>query len=173
MLHINYRRTEEEIIKYFWEGVNILDPEDCWEWKRGVNHKTEIGKYGVMWANGYKHKCHRFALSLKLGRPIKDGMLACHTCDNPTCCNPDHLYEGTHKDNWRDCFERGRVNKEKGEDRYNAVLTPEKVRFIRDNFSSNRGCDGKLTGVALAKQFGVGPTMISSIVKRHRWKHVE
>lgn len=173
MLHINFKRGQEAIISYFWEGVDIKSPDECWEWKRGTANKNGPWQYGIMWANGERHRCHRFALAIKLGRPIGAKMLACHTCDNPICCNPDHLYEGTHKDNTRDCKSRSRLNRERGSARYNSVLTEADIRFIRRNFSSNRGKDGKLTGTALAKQFKVGPTMISSIVNRHRWKHVE
>jgi hypothetical protein len=50
----------------------------------------------------------RLALSRHLGRPIQPGMFVCHTCDNPPCVNPDHLYEGTHTDKLRDMQKRGR-----------------------------------------------------------------
>jgi hypothetical protein len=56
--------------------------------------------------DGKRFKMHRLALERKLGRPIKPGYLACHTCDWKSCVNPDHLYEGTYSDNQRDRVQR-------------------------------------------------------------------
>jgi hypothetical protein len=49
----------------------------------------------------------REVLSKKLGRPVKDGYDACHTCDNGRCINPEHIYEGTRSQNLRDAHRRG------------------------------------------------------------------
>jgi hypothetical protein len=51
---------------------------------------------------GSYRKVHRLILERKLGRPIRPGYHALHTCDHPSCVNPEHLYEGTDKDNARD-----------------------------------------------------------------------
>ncbi len=67
---------------------------------------------------------NRVVLSAKLGRPIRPGFCACHECDTPLCVNEDHLYEGTHQDNMKDAFYRGRVAR--GE-RSGARRHPEKV----------------------------------------------
>lgn len=56
----------------------------------------------------------RIALTIKLGRDIEHGKLACHTCDNPACTRPDHLYEGDFVTNMRDCVSRGRHKSNKG-----------------------------------------------------------
>jgi hypothetical protein len=90
-------------------------PNGCHEWK-GTRYKTRDKdgnvkpreqQYGKFGRNGY---AHRHALALKLGRPIGDGLMALHTCDNPSCVLPDHLYEGTASDNMRDMADRGRMN---------------------------------------------------------------
>src|SRR5215469_4891035 len=44
---------------------------------------------------------------IKNGRKMKPGYIACHTCDIPSCVNPDHIYEGTHSTNVKDCRKRG------------------------------------------------------------------
>lgn len=49
----------------------------------------------------------RVVLEAKLGRPLRPGLLACHTCDNALCVRPEHVYEGTYTENLRDALERG------------------------------------------------------------------
>lgn len=77
---------------------------DCWEWNGGKH----TDGYGVLNVWGKSMYAHRISLEVKLGRKLAPGMFACHTCDNPPCCNPDHLYEGTRRDNAKDSVSRGR-----------------------------------------------------------------
>lgn len=53
---------------------------------------------------------HRYTLEQKLGRPIQRKHEACHTCNNPSCIEPEHLYEGTHKQNMWDLIKTGNTN---------------------------------------------------------------
>ena len=62
--------------------------------------------YGVVTINGRNYRVHRLALERELGRPIHPGLDVLHSCDRPACCNPEHLREGTDKDNRRDSWER-------------------------------------------------------------------
>lgn len=72
---------------------------------------------GYRMASGYGRNrhgyTHRYALELHLGRPLLPGMEACHTCDNPPCCNPAHLFEGTRLANEQDKTAKGRRNTRK------------------------------------------------------------
>lgn len=70
----------------------------------------------------------------------------------------------------RSKMSKGRGNREIGEDRYNATLTEDKIREIRKRYLPR---DKKNSGRALAKEFGVWPTMICAIIQRKRWKHVK
>ena len=75
-------------------------PGACWPWT-GPRHSAGYGLFRRQYA-------HRLALESALGRPLGSGMEACHSCDNPPCCNPAHLFEGTHQDNVRDMAAKGR-----------------------------------------------------------------
>jgi hypothetical protein len=88
-----------------WSKVDTSGgPDACWPWT-GSRHTSG---HGEIWRKPVHIAAHRAVLEIKLGRPILPGLLACHTCDNPPCCNPGHLYEGTSVDNNRDTFRRGR-----------------------------------------------------------------
>ena len=84
-----------------------------------------------------------------------------HSCDNPRCVNPNHLFLGTQKDNVHDCMDKGRLAR--GERSGMAKLTDAAVRAIR--LSS-------LTQVELGKKYGVGQAQISEVIRRNAWRHV-
>lgn len=85
----------------------------------------------------FSEKAHRIALTLKLERDILDGFLACHTCDNPSCINPAHLYEGTQFDNERDKSVRGRHKNLQKTHCKNGHEFNEKNTWIRSDGSRN------------------------------------
>jgi hypothetical protein len=87
----------------FWEKVDKRGVEDCWLWT-GSNDT----RYGQIWFRGKALKASRVAWELTRG-PIPPGMQVCHTCDNPPCVNPSHLWLGTMSDNIRDAVCKGRV----------------------------------------------------------------
>lgn len=73
-----------------------------------TGHRNEHG-YGVIRSDdGRTMLAHRAAYAVLVG-PIPPGMHVLHSCDNPPCCNPQHLRVGTHEDNMRDRDVRGRT----------------------------------------------------------------
>lgn len=77
--------------------------DDCWPWLGTITHQG----YGRVSWNGRAHQAHRVSWMLTRG-PIPAGIVICHSCDNPICVNPNHLWMGTQKDNVGDCKAKGR-----------------------------------------------------------------
>lgn len=102
------KKDEEHLhnrIKTFWSKV---EPEgDCWIWQAGKVSKNEL--YGVFRfpIKECSNRTHRIAFWLT-GNVLIKGMEICHTCDNPSCVRPSHLWQGTHVDNVKDMHLKGR-----------------------------------------------------------------
>lgn len=96
-------------LERFLRHVDHHDEDDsCWEWLSSKDRKG-YGRFGFGGASNTGF-AHRFALEMKLGRPISPSLFACHHCDNPGCVKAEHLYEGTAKQNSGDMVARGRVH---------------------------------------------------------------
>ena len=89
----------------FWAKVVKGGPDECWLW---IGAKARHG-YGMIAVNGKHRKAHRVAWEIANGATFPEGMSACHTCDNPPCVNPAHIWPGTMKDNLRDASKKGRT----------------------------------------------------------------
>ncbi|MDN7354608.1 HNH endonuclease signature motif containing protein [Acetobacter senegalensis] len=87
------------------EGSQISSP--CQTFKGATLPK---GGHGVIWDNGKMVLAHHVAFRAKYG-PIQEGMVVMHLCDNPACCNPDHMALGTQKENTHDSVLKGRHNR--------------------------------------------------------------
>lgn len=95
------------LAKTFWDRVDrSAGPEACWSW---LGRHLKAG-YGRLVLLGKHEGAHRIAYSLIHG-PIQDELFICHRCDNPPCCNPAHLFEGTHADNMADRRQKGRYGR--------------------------------------------------------------
>lgn len=89
--------------------------------------------YGRVTIKGKRMYAHRVAYEQHKGQ-IPEGMMVCHTCDNPICINPDHLFLGTQKDNMSDAKSKGRNSPppvHAGEDHHLAQLSDDEVNDIR------------------------------------------
>ncbi len=97
--------SDAEVALAFASKVSCYGPDDCWPWNGTRNAKG----YGTLSHKGKKLWAHRLSWQLANGRPVPEGMLVCHRCDNPQCVNPAHLWIGTVGDNTRDAVEKGRL----------------------------------------------------------------
>lgn len=146
----------------FWAKVDRRGDDECWPW----DGSTWRGGYGEFYVSPTRGKvaAQVFARELATGEVCPDGLEGCHTCDNPPCCNPAHVYYGTRQDNVDDMWRRDRAPR--GEDRGGSKLLTEQVLAIRWRFA-----DGD-TQPALAAEYGVSPGYISQIVNGRVWAHV-
>jgi hypothetical protein len=158
--------TIRPLAERFWEKVDKRGPDECWEWQAArVRHG--YGRIGTGVGRGIDG-AHRVSWQLHFG-PIPAGMSICHTCDNPPCVNPVHLFVGTQDENWADMRTKGRGSEPPhrlGEAVNTAVLTEATVRICRERYAA-----GERT-TDLAREFGVNQSTIKRVVSRKTWKHV-
>ena len=90
-----------DILQKYWADAPEGNPEDCWIWT-GPRNTYNYGRVSI---EGIDYPAHRIAALLKYKEWPE---VACHTCDNPLCVNPNHIYSGTKESNARDAADRGR-----------------------------------------------------------------
>jgi hypothetical protein len=108
----------------FLSRIEIKNSDECWLWT-GARHSSG---YGYFKYKGKGYFAHRVAFEMTHGE-IDVKLSVCHDCpggDRPLCCNPDHLFSGTHSDNMRDKISKGRGNMPSGDDHY-LRIHPEKA----------------------------------------------
>lgn len=148
------RRPFSGLEDAFWSHVAVVEGE-CWLWTAGKG----LTGYGVFTLFGNRRvvRAHRFAYELTHG-PIPHGLHVCHSCDNPSCVNPAHLWLGTIQDNCADSVRKGRRH---------TTLTDSDVRKIRALYAN-----GDIARSVLARLFNVSTSSIDMIVTYHAWKQV-
>lgn len=140
----------------FWALVQVGAVGECWPW---LGPRTEKG-YG-RW-DGTGERAHRVAWEVTRGRPLPDGLRALHTCDNPPCCNPAHVWAGTDAENVRDCVRKGRRAGQHGELNHRSKLTAQQVAEIR----ARKGEDINLLGA----EYKISPQHVSNLQHGRFWK---
>lgn len=92
---------DKSLSERFHDRYTVNENTGCWEW-----HEYHF-LYPVIRFNGKMIRCNRLSYELYKGE-IPEGMFVCHSCDNPSCVNPNHLWVGTHKQNMEDMSKKGR-----------------------------------------------------------------
>jgi len=135
--------------KDFWDFVDKSDESGCWPWLGSKNH----GGYGKTKRKGRMIRAHRLAYEMTKG-PIPNDMVVMHSCDNRSCCNPDHLIIGTHADNRRDSVKK------------NGGITLETANLIRFQYAL-----GNVSYSTLGFMYGVSTSVIGRIIRDERWRN--
>lgn len=155
------------------------DERGCWNWTR----RSKQNGYGVAYFGKERWLAHRAAYSLVKGE-IPKGMSVCHSCDNPACINPDHLWLGTHKENMHDSIKKGRASKppvhvggdhwrlkyphmvEHGEDNPNAIMTEEQVIQMRKDYVGGQPLD------EICARYEINRSTMHDYTSGRTWKHL-
>lgn len=147
-------------MKRFWDKVEKT--ETCWNWK----NSTRRG-YGAFKFNGKQYNAHRFSWYLTYGKwPKKEAL---HKCNNRKCVNPNHLYEGTQKDNVRDAIVAGNhfnlrnARQLRGEEKTQSKVKTKDVIEIRGMYKN--GINARILG----KKFGITRQTAWKIATGRKW----
>lgn len=100
----NIRRPLRPLSERFWEKVDRRGPNECWPWIGKTKFSDGRGKFRT---EKFMQTSNYVAFELTYG-PLQPGEYACHSCDFPPCCNPAHLFRGSHKKNMEDCRKKNR-----------------------------------------------------------------
>lgn len=146
-------------LEYFRDRCTVSQ-NGCWNWNGAI---SDTG-YGSMAIKRVTISTHRAMYQLQHG-PISSDVFVCHRCDNRLCCNPDHLFSGTQRDNIQDCLAKGRFKTPfgPGEKPGKAKLTNDQVKAIR--------LDGRPHRV-IAAQYGVDRSTIGYAKSGKTWGHI-
>jgi len=143
----------------FLSHVDVRGPDECWLWELACD-KNGYGLFTVRIKGQWrKRNSHRVAYIIANGT-ISNRVCVLHTCDNPPCCNPNHLFKGTHQDNMLDRDRKGRSG--------SAKLREADVREIFTLYNM-----GNWTYEELRVRYGLfNEESIGRIIRRKTWRHV-
>lgn len=149
--------TEKQRLNFF---SKLEKKGDCLEFQGA---KKPVDGYGWIGLNGTQLHAHRLAYILEYGEIASSKILVCHKCDNPPCCNPEHLFLGSDFDNMQDMIKKGRKASIKGEIHPNSILKEKDVKHI---FNSEKSAKD------LAAEYGVSKFTIYDVRSRKSWRHL-
>jgi hypothetical protein len=152
-------RQPRPIKERFMEHVDKTD--GCWNWNGAMISK---GTYGSFSYRTKRMLAHRASWLIHVGG-INDGLFVLHTCDNPRCVNPEHLFLGTQKENMRDAVKKGRLA---GLHTGDKNLTSKINQNIANDIRRSR-VEMKATYKELSQMFSICPTQVANIIKNRCW----
>lgn len=152
--------TTEELIR-FWQSIDERGEDECWPWLKSTNQDG----YGRIKFRRRPFTSTRVSYFLYHGIELIG--LACHTCDNPACCNPLHLFDGTHQQNALDRERKGRGRPTCGTNSNLAKINDEIAYDIQLEIVA------KTPDIVIAEKHAVSKETIANIRKGYQWIHVQ
>jgi len=150
----------ESLINRFWQYVDKKSDNECWEWKASLMIR---GGYGQLRHNLKTLKAHRLSYEINVGEIPKDKMI-CHSCGNSKCCNPNHLYAGSSKDNWNDSIKHLTAF-------HLPPIKPEDVHCAKINYViASEIRNSNESGNVLGRKYNISRAMVSRIKRNLSWK---
>ena len=144
--------------------IEKITETGCWIFLGALNEKG----YGIVGNGGRgdgNDRAHRITYRKHKG-DIPKGIFVCHICDVPACCNPDHLFLGTNKENHEDMVKKERhiyPPHKPGSLNGKSKLSEETAKYIK--YSNQRP-------VALFNELGISLSTICNIKNGRTWKHI-
>lgn len=139
------------LMESLMKRIKINNVNGCWEIK-GYLDKDGYGEVSGK-------RAHRLSYELFV-EEIPPNMSVCHKCDNPRCCNPEHLFVGTQKDNISDMIRKNRKPSRKGEKNTQNKLTEHQVLAIYNSNETQR---------SIASKYGIDQSTVSYIKIGKLW----
>lgn len=143
---------------YLVETVFTYSSDECLIWPFGKD-KDGYGRISIYYKD---YRAHRVAYGLFNEKPCVN--LTCHTCDNPPCYNPRHLFDGTNIANCADMKTKDRSCR--GERCHLAKFNAEQVLAFRKEFAEHGSC------TLISRMHGISLSTIEKIIYRNTWRHI-
>lgn len=152
----------------FWSKVNKNAPNGCWEWTAYRSPKG-YGRFQTGTLEGPRF-AHRLSYEDAKGR-IPKGRFVCHSCDNPACVNPAHLWLGDNKANMADCRKKGRYYgsgpaRPRGESHGKSKFDSDTVTAIRRAYINGE------SRASITTRFSIKPSFLDDVVSGRVWRHL-
>lgn len=152
------RALDNTMERRYWRKVRVAGENDCWEWTGALLSDG----YGTFTVDNRPKRATHVAWFIEHGEWPREQM--CHTCDNPRCVNPRHLYDADQSTNILDAYQKGRARR--GENHGSAVLTEANVLEIWRMIADGR------SDAEIAALFGVNHGTVYWIRVGRNWRHL-
>ena len=185
--------TERDVERFYSKAVKSSGENSCWSWNGNIDKKGYPEFRFCHYGKSGKYRANRVSFFIHYNEDPGTA-LVCHTCDNPKCVNPKHLFLGTHKDNYADMANKGRnikgdlhwtkkqpekvrrgadcnlvelAKKRRGELNPKSKLTESAVKSIRQMYAA-----GLADQRDLARKFNISQASVWAVVNKITWKHI-